>query len=688
MKRILTALFLLSAPAAFAQESTPDSTVIPQTPGIRLMTRCKGGKVQLRWLPTSSAVWRVGNKNGYILERMELTEEGGAKGYTQIGGLLKPTEAAAWERLAGSNEYLRGAKEAVYSTPKKIAPGSGFEAMADQQNEENGIYYSFVLCTNLDPLAAKEAATFYEDATAVVGKDYAYRIRIATAPKMVGADTPTVFLTAVQNTTGPKVGGLSTEALDGVIKISWDYETSRKNFTAYFLERSADNGATYQQINTLPIVISIRSAEEVIYKDSTAKNYVRYAYRMRGLTPFGDKSAPSGEIYAMSRDFTPPPAPVLVQGAGSEAGVNLSWQMPHTSPDLAGFKVARAPKSDGPFTLVQEALISKTATTFTDTKPLSREPFYVVYSVDTAGNMANGFATMAVLIDTIPPAMPTALTGTVDSLGYVTLSWAANGEEDLAGYNVYVANKSDNVFRQMNGDPVLENSFRDTINMRDLNRNIYYKITAVDYNNNPSPYATLLTLRRPDVIPPAAPVIHNFAVTDNAVKLDWIPSSSDDVIFHQLVRMDAAGKSETLRTAVGDTTFTDKDLPAGTYTYVVIAADSSHRTASKPLAVVVDKNSTDGIKSLKAAWKSAEEAVLLDWAFDGKDAEHQYLLFRGKDAEALTPLRRLRNGQTSWKDEDAAAGTWYYAVKVQYAGGTESALSEAVKLEVPASTSR
>ena len=684
MKRIITALLLFCAPAAFAQESASDSALLPETPGIQLMVRCKEGKVQLRWLPTSTAVWRVGNKNGYILERMELTEEGGSQGYTQMGGILKPTEETAWERLAGSNDYVRAAKEAVYSTPKKTASGGGFEALAEQQNEEAGIYYSFVLSTNLEPLAAKEGATFYEDATAVVGKDYAYRIRIAGAPQMVGADTATVFLTTVQNTVGPKVGGLSAEAGDGVIKVAWDYENSRGFFAAYYLERSADNGATYQQINKLPIVISVRKAEEVVYKDSTAQNYVRYAYRMRGLTAFGDKSAPSGEIYAMSRDLTPPPAPVLVQGRGSEAGVILSWQMPYTSPDLTGFKIARAPKSEGPFTLVQEALIPKGATTFTDTKPVSREPFYVVYSVDTAGNMANSFATMAVLIDTIPPAMPTALTGMVDSLGFVTLQWAANREEDLAGYNIFVANKSDNVFRQINGKPVLENSFRDTINMKDLNRNIYYKITAVDYNNNPSPYATLLTLRRPDVIPPAAPVIHNYAITNNAVKLDWIPSSSEDVIAHQLIRMDAAGKSETLRTAAGDTTFWDKDLPAGTYTYVVVAADSSHKTASKPLAIVVDRNSTDGIKDLKADWKSTEEAVLLNWAFEGKDAEHQYLLFRGTDAAALTPLRKLRSGQNTWKDEDATAGTWYYALKVQYASGTESPLSEVVQLNVPA----
>ena len=55
------------------------------------------------------------------------------------------------------------------------------------------------------------------------------------------------------------------------------------------------------------------------------------------------------------------------------------------------------------------------------------------------------------------------------------------------------------------------------------------KLSAFDENRNASKYSDALELKRPDKVPPVAPLFNDFLVSDTSVVLHWVTSSSDDV---------------------------------------------------------------------------------------------------------------------------------------------------------------
>ena len=85
-----------------------------------------------------------------------------------------------------------------------------------------------------------------------------------------------------------------------------------------------------------------------------------------------------------------------------------------------------------------------------------------------------------------PPAAPVGLKGRIEKTGLVYLSWDANKEDDVKGYKVYFANAADHVFTQITTEPDSLNNFVDSITLKTLTKDIWYKIAAVDYNNNHS----------------------------------------------------------------------------------------------------------------------------------------------------------------------------------------------------------
>ncbi len=185
-------------------------------------------------------------------------------------------------------------------------------------------------------------------------------------------------------------------------------------------------------------------------------------------------------------DTTPPAAPASLMAAAGNGVVDLSW-LANGESDLAGYNVYRSTSSGGPYTKVNGALVGTNA--YSDFSVVNGTTyFYVVTAVDTSSNESTDSDEASAtpdsgIPDTTPPAAPTGL-GASGGDGQVSLTWNANGESDLDGYNVYRGTASGGPYTQLNGVSVTSPSYLDTGVTNGTT--YFYVVTAVDTSSNES----------------------------------------------------------------------------------------------------------------------------------------------------------------------------------------------------------
>jgi fibronectin type 3 domain-containing protein len=182
-----------------------------------------------------------------------------------------------------------------------------------------------------------------------------------------------------------------------------------------------------------------------------------------------------------SLNAAPSPPNNLVATA-SDQSVILAWDLNTVDPDVASYSVYRGAGAGGPYALVTSGL---TTGAYTDTGLVNGTPYYyVVRTVDLRGAESGNSneATATPVVDVTPPATPTGLA--VDA-GWtrVYVSWAANSEPDLAGYNLYRAAAPGGPF------VAVASRLSDTNYVDEGLTNgvtVYYRLTAEDVPGNES----------------------------------------------------------------------------------------------------------------------------------------------------------------------------------------------------------
>lgn len=196
----------------------------------------------------------------------------------------------------------------------------------------------------------------------------------------------------------------------------------------------------------------------------------------------------------------------------------------------------------------------------------------ILYAVatDAQGNVSLASSSITVVYDRAPEP-PTGLGAVVDH-GDVALSWNANTEADLAGYNIYRATAAEWV--KINPASAAANIFTDP----GLRNNIYrYRVTAVDQaGGESSPSAE--TAAEVAQQPPAPPAnLTAVSVPEGcAIDLCW-EGSTDPVAGYLLYRsLVAAGPYTRVNASpTSESCYRDTGLTNGTeYFYVVRSLDS------------------------------------------------------------------------------------------------------------------
>lgn len=674
------AFLLLSASVLLSQD----------TKGLQLISRNYKDSVVLRWAPTSALQWSRLNRFGYRVERVVLEKERKTKSeFQQLNSdSLKPWPVEVWkQKFLPEHPFAPIAVQAVHG---KVFAASSFQSEVGSikaKSQEIELRHSFSLfAADMDARVADGLALRWVDTSVPSDKRVLYRI-IALDPDF--PDTALVGINRSEIDAPVPIPDLpQADEGDKQIKLRWNTFPETPYFTAWWVEKSID-GKSWKKASSHPLVKAdppgaLYPEPYLYYTDTTlSKNYVPVFYRLRGITPFGETSEPSAQLVAMGRDKTAPPSPEMGNPKDVNGKIQIAWKYPDAPSDLEGFLVAKSGAINGPFEMVTKQPLPPSTRSWTDSNPeVLGENYYVVYARDTAGNLAASMPAYGFLIDSIPPGKPTKPAGSIDTNGVVRLHWKLGPEKDIMGYRVYFANAVDHEFSNLTPKPVLDTAFTDTITLNTLTKKIYYKIAAVDRNYNHSFVSEILMLQKPDKIPPVEPLFANYVVSDTAVVLEMIGSSSKDVKQHQLFRRKAGEETwneiKLWKGKVLPKSYSDKSIEGATYyQYALMATDSSGNKSpySPTMDVrVMPKVSKQELKGLSLKYDKEKKDVVLAWSKPSTVVKH-YVVYRGKSGNRPAVLTSPNGDVIQYRDGMLVGkGSYTYLIKAIYADGGESPL--------------
>jgi hypothetical protein len=683
----------LALPTRAQPVDPPPRTLLP---AVEVIAKTYLDSVVIRWAPNQAKVWDYGNRYGYVVERAIL-----ARGnqytltdpptVTLTSEPLKPQPLATWEPLAQRDKYAAVAAQAIYGTSFEVVDPSGSLASLVNRAKETENRFSFALFAADQSVATARAHGLrFVDRNVRADEKYRYRVRLALPPTVPDSiETGSVFLSVRDTVPIPAPQQLRITFGDRAAQLSWNKRYYEHVFTSYLVERTDDLAKGFSQLEQPPLVnptVSRTQSPERMYStDSLPNNATTYYYRLRGVTPFGEISPPSDTV---SGRGVPPGlsvAPSFTKHTLLPTGaVQLQWKLDTTyQKQLRGFHLLRASRADGPVDTLTTQLLPPSARNYTDTIPLPVN-YYQIVAVDQQGRTSESFPTLVQLEDSIPPAAPVALSGSIDTLGAVSIRWRANGEPDLSGYRVLMSNAPNGPFLQVSDALVTDSVYHDTTVVLTLTRFIYYRVVAVDYHHNRSASSETLRLARPDVVPPAAAVVRRAESLDSAVYLAWYPSASADVVRHTLYRRREGQANWTTlagfySTTVGSSFRDSTAVPGRTYEYTLVATDAAglESPPAPPAQVAhIDDGRRPAITEFYSKVDRTAKRVELAWSYPTEQVE-RYLLFRQAAGQPLRLLKSVPGARSTYEDRQLRVNTAYtYRLQAIYRDGGQSPLSE------------
>jgi len=655
-----------------------DATAQSATQPIQLLGQPKKDRIWLRWAPTSSAYWTLGNKYGYVVERFALTNTGDLEnpaGTKLTPTPLKPATAQEFERLSATAPEASVLQELLYNKEPVAVKKSTLTRASDADNE----FGMALLVCDLSQPVAKAAGLFFEDATAQPGRSYIYKVSIAFTPKS-GALQPAVVV--VQFTDEMKLTAnkeFKVQFGDRLATLSWPTLFDRGIYTAYYIERSIDNGA-FKRVSDLPYVHMTTGIDNGVafYADSLINNVSKYSYKIQGVTPFGELGPFSASLSGNGRDdlsgFL-----VLREGIVNEQNAKLTWEFPaELEKQISGFQILEAPAGDGPYNVTGTKAVPSQRTV--DVKVSNGNSYFVIRAVDAQGNeITRSFPYLVHIEDNTPPAIPVGLKGTVSSKGTASLQWQANKDADILGYRVFRSNSRNDEAVEVTKDILPAPVFIDSLETKTLNRDVFYRVIAVDQRFNTSGYSEILKVSKPDVIAPIAPVFGKVELRRDTIALSWINSASTDIQSTTLRRRNKLDTTslalKTWRSELPRETWDDTGLALGqTYYYEIVVIDSAgNRASSRSGEVFFETGVRAAITNLSAKADRDKKHIVVKWKNSSTPVKG--IVFRSVNGGAFSIYKTIEGSPEEIVDSTISIGNTYaYKVQMVYKGGIRSTL--------------
>ena len=309
---------------------------------------------------------------------------------------------------------------------------------------------------------------------------------------------------------------------------------------------------------------------------------------------------------------------------------------------IAGFNIYRSEKPSTGFVKINPALRPGHARYFNDVNFLP-SAYYRLEVIDINDHSYLSSPELFQRQDTIPPIIPTGLSGEFVTHNTLVLTWNKNPEDDLGGYRLFSANNRTSEYGLISERQIESETFVYEIDPEFMVDSIFLKISANDEHDNYSEFSAVLALARPDVIPPSRPVLYKANPTHSGIEIGWGFSGSDDVARHELQRKNinltewetvltvTPGEEENYQGGNGDnsseTNFLDETmLEPGTYQYRLTAFDYSENGSTSQLIDI--RPYTSGVRGNIEAVNLLPRCVAPDEVDnqEGYDALEAYIL--------------------------------------------------------------
>jgi hypothetical protein len=691
IKLITLLSFIVFSSSLFAQNDKPTSYIKTVT-----QYKAEDNTVELRFIADKRSVFYAGVKNGFIIERAEITSKIEKKEdikYKQIATVTAFTEEEWSQAMQTTNLELKKNLEMAkvfleaMKNPKKKNPKKNFNEIIQQKKAEDFEFVLMVLSAIQKEKVADALGLGYKDKTVKKNTKYVYRVKPA---KYSGPYTVigVPYLITTKKKSKELLRKIDINVGDTQLGFSWE---ENDMVSGALVEKKNKITGKFEPLNDKPKYSLSQNSFRNGFEDKNLVNYQQYEYRFYGFNAFGEKIL-FGEVKAMPRDLTPPKSPLMKSAKHTKpAEVTVEWDMATpVETDLKGFTIMHGTEVDGEFKKISTSLLSKSTRTYTDNNFIKNgKNYYVVQAIDTAGNISRSFSSYATLIDTIAPMIPKFSSGKIDSTGVVTLKIAPSKDQDLMGYRLFMANNPEHEFsaiqegfdsRETNPEPP-QHTFNDTITLKSLSPYVYYKVKALDFHHNQSDFSPIYKIKRIDTIPPTTPVFKNVIVGENTIELSFALSKSKDVKSHFLYRKPSS-ESNWKKIAKIDskqTVYIDKNLQKSKNYYYSLRAMDDSNLFSEYAVSVKGRPYDDGNRPKVEDFtlRKSKDKYVLSWIYPTASKDTFFIVYKSNKDGDLVQYKRTEKLSFSEKNTKNKNS---YAIRAFTKDGGSSKMSTIVSI--------
>lgn len=657
----------------------------PTPPSVQVVAQVNADQITLRWAPMNANIWKKANTYGYKVTRFTIKRNGLPVDPPQPKILtptpIKPQPFAAWEQDINTNDYMAIIAQALYGESfvlENAQEGNGLSQIINTVKEQEQRFSFALFAADMNINAALKAGLGFIDTDIKKEETYLYVVAPAIPEDKLATKAASTLVNPKEMTTLPQPLDLMAIGAEKQVLLSWEYEQFKRVFTAYHIERSED-GTVFKRLSDTPLLNlndrPNRPAKRMYYVDTLAQNDKYYHYRVLGISPFGTESPVSEVVKSKGVKTLEAVARFTDYNFETSGAITLGWEFPvAVEPQIENFMLEWSTIEKGPYQIIT-ATIPKAQRTITHDTP-DASNYYKITAKGANGQTTTSYSKFVQTIDSIPPTAPVNVQGVIDTLGVVRLSWQPNPEKDMLGYRVFRANRKQEEVSQLTVDPLIGTQFIDTVQIKSLNKEVYYQIVAVDKRYNMSDYSEKLTLLKPDKVPPSSPVFTTYDQNDEGITLQWINSSSSDVAAHTLYRQQtkmAAQGWQPIFSTDTLTTYTDTQVKQGIqYRYAIFAKDQSGLVSlpATPITITAQTTSaTQYIKQFKGFADREQKHIALSWKITAPEV-NEIIIYRNEPEKPPVLWKQLPGTVKKIMDTALSPGTVYtYSIKALSTNG-------------------